>query len=100
MARLPTLMLLILSTTACTVAEQPPPFNSCWTLFPPGPEFDRQIQEYDSPSSPEQLAAACLPTHQLDSETCMKFSMAGRGEWPNDVENWCREKYQIRLDTN
>jgi len=56
----------------------------------------RQFGE-DGPSSPEELAAACLPTHQLDADTCAQFSKVGSGDWPRDVEQWCGEKYQIHL---
>jgi hypothetical protein len=98
MARRSTLTLFICCLAGCTSTLSPPEFNSCWTLFPPGPDFDRQINEYDGPSSPEELAAACLPLYQLDADTCARFSKAGSGDWPGDVEQWCREKYQIRLD--
>lgn len=98
MARLPTLTWLACCIAAgCTSTLQPPEFNLCWTLFPPGPDFNRQISEYDGPSSPDELEAACLPTYQLDADTCARFLKAGSGDWPNEVEQWCREKYQIHL---
>jgi hypothetical protein len=99
MARFLKLTLFACCVVGCTSAPHPPEFNLCWTLFPPGPDFDRQITEYDGPSSPDQLEAACLPTYQLDADTCSRFLKAGSGDWPADVEQWCREKYQIRLKT-
>jgi len=91
MARFSALIVFVVFLAGCASTPHPPAFNSCWTLFPPGPDFDRQINEYDGPSSPDELAAACLPSYPLDAETCARFAKAGHGDWPNDVRQWCQQ---------
>ena len=79
-------------------ADASPNFNNCWQLFPPGPEFQRRLAEYARTDERNVVDLGCVPLYQLNEPTCRKFAEVGPGEWPDDVRNWCREKYGIQLE--
>jgi hypothetical protein len=97
MARILALILATISGLGCaSKSTSAPEFDLCWALFPPGPKFDRQISEYIGTTDAITIAASCLPTFRLDAETCSRFSVAGKGQWPDDIVQWCQQ-YGIQL---
>ena len=82
----------------CGSTHEPPAFNACWAIFPPGPMFEKQIATYVKSDDPNIVLASCLPTYKLDNATCQQFKHVGRGAWPPEVTSWCSEQYRIELD--
>lgn len=98
MARILALILIAGGCFGCVpTSTKAPEFDLCWTLFPPGPEFDQKIREYTGISDADAITASCLPTFRLDAETCLKFSESGEGQWPQDVVQWCQDRFGVQL---
>ena len=99
MARFTKIALVAIVVVACqSPAPDPPAFNNCWTLFPPGPRFDEQIATYAKTTDPNVVELGCLPTYKLDQEACEKFKQVGPGAWPAEVMSWCESQYGVQLD--
>jgi len=97
MARILILILVAAGCLGCAHEQtSAPEYDLCWTLFPPGPEFDQKIREYSGTSDADAITAGCLPTYRLDAETCARFFAVGAGQWPHNVVQWC-QKYGVQL---
>jgi len=90
--------LLILANCGTSSSPvEPPPFNNCWRLFPPGPRFDEQIRKYTGTADPNVVELGCLPTYKLNRAACQDFAKVGPGDWPSEITAWCSERYKIQL---
>jgi len=103
MARFVTVAALLVVLTACSHKPTAPPwddspeFNNCWSLFPPGPAFQKQMEEYAGTNDPNVIVLGCIPQYRLDKEGCQKFKKVGAGDWPRAVVDWCGEYFDVTL---
>jgi len=103
MARPSAIKLVVLFLMGCSHHAAMPPrddspeFNNCWNMFPPGPDFQRQIEEYMGTNDRNLTVLGCLPLYPLDQKACSDFKSVGVGEWPDDVVDWCRKYFDIEL---
>jgi len=102
MARFVTVAALIALLTAC--AHKPsvpwdnsPEFNNCWSLFPPGPNFQKQMERYAGTNDPNVIELGCIPLYRLDEMACKNFQKVGAGDWPKAVMDWCGEYFDVTL---
>jgi len=105
MARLATVTSLLGLMVACSsqVSELPwaqsPDFNDCWNMFPPGPEFQRQLEEHMGTTDRNITVLGCVPEYRLDETTCRRFKEIGPGDWPQPVIEWCGRYFKVKLHT-
>lgn len=103
MARI-SLMLIFFSLLAACASKAPTPswdqspdFNDCWSLFPPGPSFQEQIERHMGTTDPNMTELACVPLYHLNEAACRSFKKVGPGDWPDSVVNWCEKYFGILL---
>jgi len=103
MARLAAVIGVLVILVACSgqVAtppwDQSPDFNDCWNMFPPGPNFQAQLEEHMGTTDRNMTVLGCVPQYHLDDETCRSFKKVGPGEWPGPVINWCEKYFGVTL---
>jgi len=103
MARLIALAFLLAISVACSHKPAAPPwddspdFNNCWRLFPPGPDFEKQMEEYAGTNDANVIELGCIPLYHLNESACQSFQKVGEGEWPPRVVDWCRRYFNVEL---
>lgn len=104
MARLITVIMAVTLLVACAHQAVPPwgespEFNDCWNIFPPGPDFDKQIEEYMGTTDRNVTVLGCQPLYHLNEAACSRFQKVGAGAWPDDVVAWCEKYFGVVLLT-
>jgi hypothetical protein len=104
MARLAVVMSVLGVLAACSSQistppwDQSPDFNDCWNMFPPGPNFQKQIEEYMGTKDRNVTVLGCVPEYRLNEVTCHSFKKVGPGEWPGPVTDWCEKYFGVTLE--
>lgn len=77
-----------------------PDFNDRWNMLPPGPDFQRKVEEYMGTTDRNVTVLGCLPEYPLNETACKRFKEVGSGEWPDPVTDWCKKHFGVTLEKN